>query len=173
MLQNFQTLAGAAAMQRITLALNHVLASEPVAVDRMRPHAGRSIQLHLDNWPTLLPKLPGLTFAVTPAGLLEWLEGEPPAEIDLQVTLDAANPAKALVRGLAGGKPHVEVVGNAQLAADVSWLIDNLRWDVQDDLARIVGTGPAREITRFGGMFATGLREAVRTVSAWAERAPR
>src|SRR5882724_1389313 len=43
MLQNFQTLAGAAAMQRVTLALNHVLSSEPVAAQRLRPHAGRSI----------------------------------------------------------------------------------------------------------------------------------
>jgi ubiquinone biosynthesis accessory factor UbiJ len=65
------------------------------------------------------------------------------------------------------------VVGNAQLAADVSWLIDNLRWDVQDDLARVVGAGPAREIARFGNLVATGLREGLRTLNAWAERARR
>ncbi|HZE90121.1 MAG TPA: hypothetical protein VE029_00210 [Rhizobacter sp.] len=173
MLQNFQTLAGAAAMQRITLALNHVLSSEPVAAQRLRPHAGRSIQLHLANWPALLPKLPELTFAVTPAGLLDWVDHEAPPLIDLQLTLDASNPAKSLMQGLAGERPHVEVVGNAQLAADVSWLLDNLRWDVQDDLARLVGTGPAREIARFGSLLAAGLRETVRTVSSWAEHAPR
>ena len=55
--------------------------------------------------------------------------------------------------------------GDAALATDLNWLFDNLRWDVQDDLARIVGQAPARELARVGAGVAAGLREAVSTVS--------
>lgn len=173
MLTQFQSMVTAATLSRITLALNHVLSSEAVATERLKPHAARTIQLQLAGWPSLLPPLPSLVFRVTPAGLLEWLETEVPAVADLQLTVDASNPAKLFVQGMVGERPQVDVVGNAQLAADVSWLIDNLRWDVQDDLARVVGAGPAREIARFGNLVASGLREGLRTVNAWADRARR
>jgi ubiquinone biosynthesis protein UbiJ len=173
MFTQLQSLVTAATLSRITLALNHVLSSESVATERLKPHAGRSIQLQLTGWPSLLPALPSLVFRVTPAGLLEWVEGEPPAVVDLQLTVDASNPAKLFVQGLVGERPQVDVVGNAQLAADVSWLMDNLRWDVQDDLARVVGAGPAHQIARFGNLLAGGLREGLRTLNSWAERARR
>ena len=38
--------------------LNHVLASEAVATERLRPHAGRAVALTLDQWPSLLPAPP-------------------------------------------------------------------------------------------------------------------
>jgi ubiquinone biosynthesis protein UbiJ len=173
MLTQLQSLVTSATLGRITLALNHVLASETVATERLKPHAGRSIQLQLAGWPSLLPAPPALVFRITPAGLVEWVEGDLLAPVDLQLTVDASNPAKLFVQGMVGERPQVDVVGNAQLAGDVSWLIDNLRWDVQDDLARVVGAGPAREIARFGNLLATGLREGLRTVNSWAERARR
>ena len=37
--------------------------------------------------------------------------------------------------------------------------------DVQDDLARLVGQAPAREIARVAGGVASGMREAARTLS--------
>ena len=60
---------------------------------------------------------------------------------------------------------------DAGFATDVNWLFDNLRWDVQDDLARIVGAGPAREITRLGRAIAAALRESVRALGGLAARA--
>ncbi|MEO6746857.1 MAG: hypothetical protein ABIS28_06745, partial [Caldimonas sp.] len=65
---------------------------------------------------------------------------------------------------LTGSRPRVDVVGNADLAADVSWLIDNLRWDIQDDLAGLVGTAPAHQLARFAGAIASGLRSALRGI---------
>jgi len=68
----------------------------------------------------------------------------------------------------------VQVTGSADFAADVDWLIDNLRWDVQDDLARLVGEGPAEQVGRLARAAAAAVREAVRRVgglvgrgSAW------
>ena len=161
----------AALAERLTLLLNHVLAAEPVAIERLRAHSGRSLQLQLDGWPALLPALPELAFRVTPAGLLEWCGLEPLPSFDLVLRLDASNPALALAQWAAGERPRVDVQGDAAFAADLSWLMDNLRWDVQDDLARLVGEAPAHEIARVGRLLAGGLREAVRVLSSWAARA--
>ena len=161
----------AAFAERLTLLLNHVLAAESVATERLRAHSGRSMLLQLDGWPALLPPLPELSFRVTAAGLLEWYSLAPPPEPDLRLRLDVSNPALAMAQWAAGERPRVDVQGDAQFAADLSWLMDNLRWDVQDDLARIVGQAPAYEIARIGALFASGLRDAVRALSGWASRA--
>ena len=170
MLHTFQTLVGTAVMERATLLINHVLASEPVAAQRLLPHAGRCIQVHLKSWPQPLPPLPILAFRITPAGLVEWCGADPPMEADLSVSVDASNPAMALAKALAGERAPVDVTGDAGFATDVNWLFDNLRWDVQDDLARIVGPVPARELARLAGSIAAGMREAVRTLSGLAAR---
>jgi ubiquinone biosynthesis protein UbiJ len=157
-------------MARAVLLVNHVLASEPAAAQRLRAHVGRRLRLQLNGWPGWLPPLPDLTFRVTPAALVEWT-GEPgDAPADLQIELDASNPAKALLQALAGERPHVEVAGDAAFATDVNWLFDHLRWDIEDDLAKIVGPAPAREMARLGGVIATGLRDAVNGVGSLAQR---
>jgi ubiquinone biosynthesis protein UbiJ len=53
----------------------------------------------------------------------------------------------------------------------VNWLIENLRWDMQEDLAGIVGDAPAREIARFGSAIAKALREGARKLDEFARRA--
>ena len=74
MLNSLTALAAPAAIQRLTLLLNHVLASEPVAVERLKKHVGRRIVLRLERWPALLPEVPPLAFVVTAAGLVDWEE---------------------------------------------------------------------------------------------------
>ena len=69
-----------------------------------------------------------------------------------------------MAQALTGERPKVDVAGDAAFAADLSWLFDNLRWDVQDDLARLVGQAPAREMARVAGGIAAGLREAARAI---------
>ena len=165
MFNGLNALLGNAAIERVTLLVNHVLGSEPIATQRLRAHAGRCMQLHFDGWPAMLPPLPAATFRVTPAGLLEWCGTDLPANADLRVSIDASNPAQALAQAMVGERPKVDVAGDAAFAADLNWLFDNLRWDVQDDLARIVGQAPAREFARLGAGVAAGLREAVRTLS--------
>lgn len=161
---------GAALMQRCTLLANHVLLGEPAAMQRLRPHAGRCMQWDLRDWPEALPALPELSFVVTPAGLLEWCESSPAREPDLTISVDMSNPARTLVQGFADQRPAVAVSGDAGLAADVSWLMDNLRWDVQDDLARIVGQAAAAELARVGASLVAGLREATNTLAGLASR---
>lgn len=155
----------ATVMPRLALLLNHVLSSEAMAGQRMRPHAGKCIRLQLRDVPALASWLPSQwTVAITPAGLLEWLS-DAPDHADLIATLDASNPAQTFGDVLSGQRPRVEVAGDAALAADVSWLIDHLRWDVQDDLAWLLGDGPAAQLARIGSSVTTGLREALRQLA--------
>jgi ubiquinone biosynthesis protein UbiJ len=170
MFHALNTLFGTAAVERLTLLANHVIGSEPVAMQRLKAHAGRSIQLHFAGWPALLPALPVTAFRVSNAGLLEWCGADAPSAADLRVEIDASNPALAVAQALSGTRPRVEVAGDAAFATDLNWLFDNLRWDLQDDVARVVGQAPARELARVAGSVSAGLREAARAVGSLAAR---
>jgi ubiquinone biosynthesis protein UbiJ len=164
MFRSLQESVESAVMERATLLVNHVLAAETAAVERLRAHSGSSLRVEFIGWPQLLPAPPLLAFRITPAGLVEWLGDERSVEADLRIDVDASNPALAFAQALGGIKPKVDVAGSAAFAADVDWLIANLRWDIQDDLARVVGAAPAHQLGRLARAAAAGLRAAVRTV---------
>jgi len=164
------TFVAIAALERATLLANHVLASEEVATLKLRPHAGRCVQLDLRDWPAALPAPPALVFKVTPAGLVEWCGPQPAETVALHVRIDAANPVGVLGRMLAGDRPAVEVQGDAAFATDLNWLIDNLRWDIEDDLARLVGVVPAQQIVAIARAFAGGLRTLLQQLQATIDR---
>ena len=182
MLHSLNALLAPALAERLTLLINHVLASETVATERLRPHSGATMSLSLTGWPSLLPPPPVLAWRVTPAGLLEWCgtldtagsagaagtAGQPPA--DLAVSLDASNPALVLARALAGDAPAVQIDGNAQLAADVNWLLQNLHWDVAADLDRLFGPRVAQPMHQVGRMLAAGLRSALKGAATLGEQ---
>jgi ubiquinone biosynthesis protein UbiJ len=170
MLHSLQALFAPALAERLTLVINHVLGAEAVATQRLRTHAGRTLSLALNGWPALLPRPPALAWRVTPAGLLEWcgLEGSPAP--DLHVQLDASNPALLVARAVAGTPPAVQIDGDAQLAGDVNWLLQNLRWDVAADLERFFGPGPAQTLHRIGSALASALRAGLKGASELGER---
>lgn len=159
-----------AVLERMTLVLNHVIGSEAVATDRLRPHAGRTLSLQLVGWPSLLPRPPTLTWRVTPAGLLEWCGPAHVTASDLTVNLDSANPALLLARMAGGQPPAVQIDGDAQLAGDVNWLILNLRWDVTADLERLFGPLVAQQLHRLGSSLAGALRSALAGSNPLGER---
>ncbi|MDQ6627494.1 MAG: hypothetical protein M3Z29_03465 [Pseudomonadota bacterium] len=171
MFDALKALAERSMMERVVLLLNHVIAAEPVAMQRLRTHAGRMIRIELEGWPTLMPAPTPLTFTVTPPGLIEWLEEPGPMTPDLRIGIQVRNPALVLAKLVVGERPPISVDGNAAFASDVNWLIENLRWDLQDDLARIVGDAPAREIGRVGGAIAKALRDGATKFDQLARRA--
>ena len=139
------------AQRRIVLLINHVLMQEPQATARLARQKGRVV---LVQWQSLNFKV-----ALTPAGLLDLA----PADVasDLVLTLTDASPV-AFVQGLLqGGKPEVHVQGDVQLAAEVNWLTDHLRWDVEADLARIVGDVPAHMVVQNCRKIAQALQQFV------------
>ena len=193
MLHSLNALLAPALAERLTLLINHVLAGEAVATERLRPHSGATMSLTLAGWPSLLPPPPVLAWRVTPAGLLEWrgasatagavgavgaagvagvagVAATSAAPADLSVSLDASNPALVLARALAGEAPAVQIDGNAQLAADVNWLLQNLHWDVAADLDRLFGPTLAQPLHQIGRMLSAGLRNALKGAATLSEQ---
>ena len=155
-------------IERFTLWINHLLASEPLAMERLKAQAGRTIRLEFRDPPVLLPKPPELVFCITRAGLVEWtgVASTPPVA-DLVVRVDASNPARSVLDWLGGRAPVPDIEGDSALAADIHWLAENLRWDLADDLERVVGPVAARELARIGASVAAALRRAASTVQGW------
>ncbi|MFO1287159.1 MAG: hypothetical protein U1F25_11445 [Rubrivivax sp.] len=52
----------------------------------------------------------------------------------------------------------MQVEGDAAFAADIGWLIANLRWDVAGDLERLFGPVVAHQLQQLGRWLGRGLR---------------
>jgi ubiquinone biosynthesis protein UbiJ len=130
-----------------------------MAMERLRPFAAQAVVLHLAAWPGLLPPAPDLILGVTPAGLFERMDASPAGALRIEV--DAANPAQMLFGVLQGQKPGVTVQGDAAFAGAMHWLLDNLRWDVEDDIASLLGPLAARQL----GSLGQGLKSALATLA--------
>jgi len=171
MLHSLNAMLTPALMERVVLVVNHVLGAEPAATQRLQVHAERTVQLQMHGWPAFLPAPPLLAFKVTPAGMLEWCGAElAPAAADLCVRVDASNPLLLMARAMAGDKPAVEIDGDAQLAGDVNWLLQNLRWDVAADMDRLFGPTLAYPLHRLGSALARALRAALQGASGMTQR---
>lgn len=170
MLHSLNALFAPALAERLTLLLNHVLGSESVATDRLRPHSGATLALQLPGWPALLPPPPALAWRITPAGLLDWCGADGTVQPDLAVTLDASNPAAVLARALSGQPPEVKIDGSAQLAGDVNWLMQNLRWDVAADLDRLFGPQAAQPLHQLGRALSQAVRGALQAAGTLGEQ---
>ncbi len=166
MFQSLNALLAPALAERLTLLINHVLAGEAVATGKLQAHSGATLALTLQNWPSLLPQPPALAWRITPAGLLDWCGAQGTPAPDLHVQLDAGNPALLLAKTLGGEQPPVQIEGSALLAADVSWLLQNLRWDVAADLERLFGPTLAQPLHQIGRMLARGLQAALKGVAS-------
>ncbi|MDZ4144498.1 MAG: hypothetical protein U1D29_08190 [Burkholderiales bacterium] len=137
--------------QRVVLFLNHVLMQEDEAMARLSRQKGRVV---LAQW-----RLFAIQFRATPAGLLERAPADAPADLTLTITEESPfNLAQAALRG---DKPPVRIEGDVQLAAEVNWLADHIRWDAEEDLSRIVGDAPAHMLTETARRFAQALRQFV------------
>ena len=160
----WSSLIAPAVQDRLLLLLNHVISRERHAMTRLLPFAGRTLVLHLQGWPALLPAAPDLLLGVTPAGLFERLDAAPSQA--LRIELDASNPALLALGALTGGRPRVHVQGDAAFAGEVHWLMENLRWDVEDELAGLIGPALAHQLVRWGAATAAALGALVRSASA-------
>ncbi len=124
--------------RRIVLLLNHVLMQEPQAVARLVRQKGRVV---LMQWRSLTFRV-----VVSPAGLLDLAAQDSDADLVLELTKESPlTVAQDLMRG---EKPAVRIEGDVQLAAEVSWLIDHVRWDIEEDLARVVGDAAASALVQ-------------------------
>ena len=135
--------------RRLVLLLNHVLQQEPEAQARLKRQAGRLVEAHWRHFSVRL--------LATPAGLLD--PGPAAQAADLTLTVTEDSPFALAQSAFKGEKPAVRIAGDVQLAAEVQWLVDHVRWDVEEDLARVFGDAPAHAM----GSVLRRMAEAVRS----------
>jgi len=134
--------------RRLVLLLNHVLMQEPQARERLTRQAGRTVEA---RWRVFSMRL-----AATPAGLLELAPAAATPDLSLTVTEESPlNLAQAAVRG---DKPAINIAGDVQFAAEINWLVDNVRWDLEEDLSRLIGDAPAHAVAQAARRVAQALR---------------
>jgi len=137
--------------RRVVLLLNHVLAQEAQATARLARQKGRVMQV---QWRSFSFRL-----QATPAGLLDLAAVEARPDLVLTVTDESVLAMAQSV--LRGDRPAVRIEGDVQLAAEVNWLTDHVRWDIEEDLARIMGDIPAHSVSQLLQSVVTGLRQFV------------
>lgn len=126
--------------RRLVGVVNHVVMNEPEAMRRLARQAGRVLRVHL----------PGMEWVVriTPAGLFDLAPAT--ESVDLVVQAGAGEGLAgwlALVQAVAQGeRPSVHVEGDVLLAAEIAWVVDHVVWDVEADLARLVGDEAAHTL---------------------------
>ena len=117
------------------------------AAPARRPHAGADAERLAA--PAAAATRAGLARdARRPAGLVRRCRAS--TRPTWRCSVDAANPALLLARMLGGEPPPVQIDGDAQLAGDVNWLLQNLRWDVAADLERLFGPVVAQQLHQVG-----------------------
>ncbi|GAB3467733.1 hypothetical protein [Polaromonas eurypsychrophila] len=135
--------------QKIVLFLNHVLMQEKEAQNRLLRKKGSVVHV---RWGVF-----ALDLVITPAGLLD--RAAPGVKPDLLLAVTAESPAVVMQSVMAGKAPPVKIEGDVQLAAELGWLADNLRWDLEEDLSRIIGDVPAHTLAGFARQALAGLRQ--------------
>lgn len=122
--------------RRVVLLVNHVLMQEPEARARLVRQAGRVAEA---RWRAFTMRV-----AVTPAGLFDLASTS--AVPDLTLTLTEDSPLELAQAAFRGDKPPVRIAGDVQFAAEINWLVENVRWDLEEDLSRLVGDAPAHAV---------------------------
>jgi ubiquinone biosynthesis protein UbiJ len=130
--------------------VNHLLAREPWALERLKPYAGKRVKLSCTPVSIALVVQPGGLFAAT-------TEAEA-AQFDVTIAV----PLDALPAFLQGGQAavmkHVRIEGDAEFATTLAKLAEHLRWDPEEDLARVIGDAPAHRV----GIIARSVQEQTR-----------
>ena len=137
--------------RRLVLLLNHVLMQEPQAQERLIRQKGRVIRVRWREYT--------FNVVVTPAGLLDVARTDAPSDLQLEVT--EQSPFAIAQSVMQGQKPTVRIEGDVQLAAEVNWLVDHLRWDVEEDLSRLMGDAPAHALVQAVTSMVAALRQFV------------
>ncbi|MEA3118510.1 MAG: ubiquinone biosynthesis accessory factor UbiJ [Paraburkholderia sp.] len=123
------------ASKPLAAAVNHLLAREAWARERLAPYAGKTARLVFSS--------AAVTFAVQPDGYLSALHKSDAPQVDVTIAV----PAEALPAFAQGGQAavmkHVRIEGDAELATLIAKLAEHLRWEPEEDLAKLIGDAPA------------------------------
>lgn len=122
-------------------ATNHLLAQSGWARNRLMPHAGRTARLDLSP-------LASIAFSVASDGhLAQWVSDE---DAEVVLSLPVSDLARSLSDGLEGAMRCVRIEGNAEFADALGFVFRHLRWDLEEDLSRVIGDIAAHRVVETG-----------------------
>ncbi len=136
-------------------ALNHLLEAEPWARERLAPFASETLELRA-------PPLPALRLRITADGRLA------PASDAAAPALSVSLRPEALAAAAKGEEyllRAIEVSGDERLANEVMLLLRHLRWDVEEDLSKLIGDAAAHRLVGLAGEVAAWHADAARRVA--------
>lgn len=147
--------------------LNHLLAQQPWAAERLAAFAGQSVQFRCRPFPDL-------RIRILESGLLDQAEADDAG--NLVVTLKPAALPLLLARDETVLK-QVEIEGSAELASTVQYLFRHLAWDAEEDLSGLLGDVVAHRFVSEGRAFAAWQRDAATRLAQnlaeyWTEEQP-
>jgi len=116
--------------------LNRLLARERWARDRLAPFAGRSARIEGGPF--------ALQFGVRAGGTFETSNSAP----DVTISIDAAALPQALLEPRAIMR-NVRLAGDAEFAQALSYVLQNLRPEPEEELSRFIGDAAAQRIVGF------------------------
>ena len=141
------------AASAVCRGINHVLGREPWACTELAKHAGKTIlvQLPFGRW----------CFEINPAGCLEVLKEVDSPTLALELSTKAMSDLAASPGNLKEQAfKAVKITGDADLAQLIGRLAGQLRWEYEEDLARVVGDAPANFAVRQGKKLVSATRSA-------------
>jgi len=140
-------------------AINRLLRATPVALERLARFAGRTASFRVGPLP--------VAFTVQTTG--EVLPAADNAARDLEVRLSPFLLPRLAARDETAYR-DVEMTGDAEFAGEIAFLAKNLRWDVEEDLSRVVGDAAAhRAVSTARAAAAWGVDASERLAAGAAE----
>lgn len=146
--------------------LNHLLRQNAWAAARLQPYAGRTVRFNL-------PLVSGTVTLIDGGEFVPAIENAIP---DAAISL---SPIAALRHVI--GQPlqpdDYRLEGDADLAASVSSVLHQMEWEYEEDLSRMIGDIPARQLVSFGEKAANEGRRQIESlvgmfVEYWQEEQP-
>ena len=125
-----------ASSRAFSAALNHLLAGAGWARERLMAHSERVVRLRADPVDVVVTILPDGFLGAAPEG----------AAPDVTLSVPLADAPRFLAGDPSRAMNAVRVEGSAELADAFGFVLRNLRWDVEEDLARVFGDIPARRM---------------------------
>jgi ubiquinone biosynthesis protein UbiJ len=141
--------SSAARLSPAAAFINHVLAQQPWAREELARHAGRRMRFSAPPF--------ALGLSITDKGEVASMPLGDTADVTLSV---AATRVPFLFIDPEAAMKDVRIEGDAEFAQTLAHLAREVRWDVEEDLSRVLGDIPAHQMMRFARAFTAWGREA-------------
>ncbi len=143
-------------LQRTVFAfLNHLLAAETWATARLKPFAGQHARFEIGPFVQAV--------VVAGDGRLAAADDSAPPAVTIQLPADTPFRLLGDRAALLGS---ARISGTADFAEALGFVVRNLRWDVEADLARGFGDIAAHRLARAGRRFVAGGSDGARRLAA-------